>query len=400
MKYEIDKNIYYYGNHFKNNYEIRDTLRQFLSPLIKLFLVVPGIAHKSDRNTSTIISTAGSSFNQELRKKGYRVQFPDFSKNHIPYYFGNLNSLWKYENLKRTFRRGRLTDILSNDFIKRVIVYKNVLKRLIIKQNVAALFVANDMAFLEKLLIQIFKELGKPSIVFLHGWPSRYNSIDDNRADYLAVWGEKIKANYVNAGVDGTKIIVTGHPDYSAITCNSLRNTHDDILIITNTITQTPENSDRLILQDRGMLIYYLLSIQQVLKTMGIKSVRYRPHPSENAQWYERNIDTSFFKLDWDNLTHSLRRSTLIIGPISTVILDSVKAGVNYVVYEPLRNNLTVKNFELCPPFDKSEDCLTVANNENDLYNVLKEKRQLNLSMLLGYAGTRWDITKIMKIIE
>ena len=74
----------------------------------------------------------------------------------------------------------------------------------------------NSMNYpMERMAIDAGKEMGIPTVVFLHGLPARYNKIDDNRANYLCVWGEGIKEQYINVGVDPDKILITGHPSFS-----------------------------------------------------------------------------------------------------------------------------------------------------------------------------------------
>jgi hypothetical protein len=228
--------------------------------------------------------------------------------------------------------------------------------------------------------------------------PTRYNAIDDNRADYLLVWGEKIKECYIRAGVDEKKIFVIGNPGFSVKPNNSLRNSLESILVITNCISPFPENSDKVILQDRGNLLTYLYSIQNVLQRFGVKKVRFRPHPFENSSWYEKNVDNNFFILDRDKLSISLEKTSLVIGSSSTVLLDALAHGVNYIVYEPIVDQLTLKNFRLVPPFDKSDARIVVATNEEELYNNIKSKNIIDPSVIKDYLGNEFNIDKVCSL--
>ncbi len=72
-----------------------------------------------------------------------------------------------------------------------------------------------------------------------------------------------------------------------------------------------------------GDIILYLYRIQKVLTAFGVRSVRLRPHPSENRNWYTKYFDPNFFKLNPYDLETSMKKATLVIGPSSTVFIES-----------------------------------------------------------------------------
>jgi len=252
---------------------------------------------------------------------------------------------------------------------------------------------------MERIAIKVFKEIQKPSFLFSHGLPARYSSIADDRTDYLIVWGEKIKQHYIANGYSSNKIYVSGHPYYQALKKKELRFSLNNILVITKPLPGTQPYNDRSIYFDRGNLILYLYSIQTVLRKFGIKSVRFRPHPSENGLWYLQYIDTDFYQLDNDNLIDSLNKSYLIIGSTSTVILEAIYYGVNYVVYEPAINGVTLNGLPVVPPFDGTDSRLPVAKNEDELYSIIKDKITVDISIWNDYIKTPFDISFIKTLI-
>ena len=398
IKYELDKRMYLCGNHFKANNEKYSSIKFYVYLFIKIIFVLLNklLKRKSDR--SVIISSAYSHFNDELRKLGYKVVFPELNIGNRHNYFGNIRILLKYEYIKRGFRKENLNTIINDNFKGRINDLRSDLIKYLISHNVKALFVANDMAFLEKMLIDIFKEIRKPSYVYLHGLPSRYNHTDDNRADYLLVWGNKIKENYIRSGVRENKILSIGHSFYKNISKNKLRFEYSDILIITQSIPGAPEDSEQLLLQDRGNILYYLWTIKDVLTKLKVTSVRFRPHPSENPKWYLNNLDNKFFQLDKSPLYKSLQAATLVIGPTSTVFLEAIQNGVNYLVYEPCIQGRNLKNQTLFPPFDGLDPRIPVAKNQDDLYNYLVSQCPVDVSIYNELVGQPLDSNSIKNL--
>jgi len=229
--------------------------------------------------------------------------------------------------------------------------------------------------------------------------PGRYNSFDDNRSDFLIVWGEKIKENYINVGVNPNKIYVSGHPYYKTLNTLNLKFSFDDILVLNNSIDGA-HHSDGIIMGDRGNSILYLFSIERELKRLGVKSVRFRPHKEENIDWYYKFINDDFFKPDVNNFSESLKRSTLIIGPTSTVFLESIYYGVNYLVYEPSNEGKNLLNQQLVPPFDGSDSRTPVAKTEDDLKYVLKNKTKVDTSIFSDYISSPFDLSFVKNLIE
>lgn len=72
------------------------------------------------------------------------------------------------------------------------------------------------MTAINRIAISACKNVGVKSMIYLHGLPAgSYNAIDNNRADYLCVWGDRMKELCVNAGVNANKVIVMGNAKYS-----------------------------------------------------------------------------------------------------------------------------------------------------------------------------------------
>ena len=141
--------------------------------------------------------------------------------------------------------------------------------------------------------------------------------------------------------------------------------------------------------------------IQTVLEYFGVKNVRFRPHPSEDINWYLKYIDNDFFMPDLQSIDKSINESTLIIGPTSTVFLESINSGVNYIVYEPkLANGLGLDGYEIISPFDGSDINVPVANDILSLKSIILKKQFVNPKMLSEYLNIKFNPDIILDKIE
>lgn len=401
LKFELDKHIYYYGEHFKvplesSSWTRGDRLKGDIKRMLVYFRSLLGVPAAKGRKR--IVSNAYFGLNRELRGRNFDVHSPPWSLYKDP---ERLNEFSAWDNCDRiscSFDHSDFREILSEQFRERLSLLKGTLKEFFVRHNVSALIVPNDLSYFENSSIRIFRELCRPSFVFLHGLPSRYNAIDDNRADYLIVWGEQIKQHYVTAGVDPAKIIVSGHPKYKGKNrIPSLRFGLDDVLLITKSIPWAHIINSHPIISDRGNAVLYLLYIETVLRGLGVQSVRLRPHPSENRRWYLRFLDPDFFKLDPYPFSESMHRASLVIGPTSTVFLEALWAGVNYVVFEPSLQNVDMINYELVPPFDGSDKRVPVASTMEELRFMLSGRIMTDPAVLDSYISTPFDPSEICR---
>jgi len=311
----------------------------------------------------------------------------------------NLDIFLRTEKIKNKLRNSNFNELLQKDFLVEIDQFEEKLSLLFQKRKIKSLFVPNDVSFFENISIHLCKQIGIPSFIFLHGLPGRYNNIDENRSDYLIVWGKRIKENYIKAGLSPDKIFISGHPYYKQIHLDPLKFSFENILVLTKSLNGA-QHSDGVILGDRSNLLLYLFSIERILKRFGVNSVRFRPHPSENENWYLKFINKDFYVFDKGNLQQSILNSTLIIGPTSTVFLESLYCGVNYVVYEPALNNIDLINCPLVPPFDGNDSKVPVSKDEAEFEYILKSKSGVNPSCISDYITTPFDLSFVKDLIK
>lgn len=404
LHFNLNNEIYSFGFQFKNPSEYKKSIKD----LLKFKIIHFGIRTyallfsciKRNPETNVILSSAYFNVNIKSEFKDYIILSP-------PWIFGKNQKYFEYSFFKETLLvrsklSGDFKELINSDFISLAKRYKISFKNYILKYKITALFLPQDVGFFEKIAIDVFKELNLPTFNFIHGLPGIYNDIDYNRTDYLVVWGESIKNNFINAGFNASKIIVSGHPKYNNIPSSigkKLRFELHDILVLTKSLNGS-QFSDRVILGDRSNLIYYLLSIKKVLEKFGVKKVRLRPHPSENIDWYYKYIDREFFIYDNNDLKSSLINSSLVIGGTSTTFLEALIEGVNYVVYEPLVHDFLIDGFRPVAPFDGSEVKVPVSQSEEELIEILTKKVSVDLTVLDDYIKREFNTSAILNLLK
>ncbi|MFH1618675.1 MAG: hypothetical protein ABIG11_02105 [bacterium] len=402
LKFELDRRIYSYGAQFAYPYErsaverrlaaARSVFREAVLPFKKTGAEAPG-----GSSAVRISSNAYFGFSSALAEQGFSVFNAPWAMGR-----GELGDAGLYRRIRavRSFlETADFKGLLTAEFAAEMRGLKTGLKEYYQRAGITALVVPFDQPVFERLAIKIFKELGKPSFISLHGLPGRYNNLDDNRTDYLLVWGEKIKEYYARAGIAPEKIHVTGHPSYKTLTAGAPRFSPGNVLVISKSIGGAQHSAEE-ILSDRGNSVLYLYSAQRALNKIGVRKARLRLHPSESARWYRRFLDDKFFAIDKEPLPASLARSSLVIGPTSTVFLESLLAGVNYLVYEPAVNGLDTVNYPLVPPFDGTERDVPVAQTEEALQTMLNARACVDSGALAGYIKTPFDLSIVAKLVS
>ena len=398
LKFELDKRIYYYGAQFAYPAErsslarrlgdVKSAIKETIQPLKRSRVRAGGAAK--------ISSNAYFSFNAALSEQGFGVMPAPWNMLR-----GELGDAALYGRIKRArsvLDTGDFKDLIGAEFAADVKELKAGLADYYRRMGTAALIVPYDLPFFERLAIKIFKELKRPSFISLHGLPGRYNSLDDNRTDHLLVWGDKIKEYYSRVGIPPEKIHVTGHPSYRTLTVNAPRFSSDRILVVSKSMAGAQHSAEE-ILSDRGNSVLYLYSLQRALKKAGVRQARLRLHPSESARWYGRFLDEKFFVPDKAPLPVSLAKASLVIGPTSTVFLESLLAGVNYLVYEPAINGLDTVNYPVVPPFDGTERGIPAARTEEELEKMLRDKTCVDPAVIGGYIKTPFDISFLADLV-
>ena len=91
----------------------------------------------------------------------------------------------------------------------------------------------------------------------------------------------------------------------------------------------------------------------------------------------------------------------MVIGPTSTVFLESLIYGVNYIVFEPrLENGNCLSNFPVIAPFNGEDTKVPSAKTEKELYYNLSNNVTVDTSILKDYVETSFNPNLILDKIE
>ena len=249
------------------------------------------------------------------------------------------------------------------------------------------LFVGNDEYFISKLFIDAFKSMHIPTYNWSHGIEAAVGL--EMRTDYKLVWGDKLKDNLIKDGKKEEAILISGNINYfDSANLTAFRNSLDDVLVLTSvTIGHVRHvwDYEQFGKWDRSLLITYIYSVEKVLKSLGVKHARLRPHPMNNKLWVDKFIDTDFFSMDNLSLEMSLERATLAIGPTSSTFVEALRKGVTYLVYEPGGGRKGMTDIPLVKPFDGSDPNIKVAFTEEGLKELIVSKYSYNKNVLDNY---------------
>ena len=418
IQYELDRRVYCYGNQQKISFEktrwrYNVIFSAILEFLIYLYfrLTTFFLTENKKKFNNNVLSTAYHGFNEILKKNQYSILGTPWviskNKNKLNFFDFVKITIFKVKLLSSDFNY-----LISPEFSSKIEVIKLIIGTYISTNKIKGIFLPQDVGFFEKLIIDEARKKGIPSFVILHGAALRYgNTLNDNRADYLCVFGQVLKQKLVESGFMPNKIIISGHPKYSLLKLPiNLRNDHIDVMVATKPLPGSPVEiaehlkgraRDTNRLKDRGNLILYLMEVQMALLSIGVNKARLRIHPSESSLWYLKFIDTNFFSIDKLSLLESLEKSSLIIGPSSSLFFDSIFSGVNYMVYEPVYDDgLDILNDPVGYPFNGGDDGIPVAKNVDELIGLLKSKSSVKLNSIEKYISPNFDIKQVLDILK
>ncbi|MBD5331389.1 MAG: hypothetical protein HDR77_11460 [Bacteroides sp.] len=403
FKVELDWFIYNYGDHISPTHK-RKPKQSLKTSIYKLFQYYypSNPIQKENSQQKRILSSLyyGTETLEELGFKTYSSIFQPVGWKDI---IKDRTTTNLQKRIKSIIKSGKFTDLFNPSLFQELELNKNRLIEIYRNYDLRGLLLFTDQYFESKYLIDIFRQLDRPSFIFSHGLPGIYSPDVDHRSDYLMVWGEKIKENYIHlTGMDSEKIKVVGNAKYPEIPKNlGLRSSLDDVLVIPISSVLWHQHEWGLPqLVDRSMTILYLYQVQQVLQKLGVKTARFRPHPSIDSEWVFGFLDKKFYKPDPLPLQESFNRSSLVIGATSTTFLESLLNGVNYIIYEPTdANGCDLLRSKKVPPFDGSVPGLEIANTPDELTYLIQSHYQSDPKVLDGYLQPL-DLSCLKKLIK
>lgn len=345
------------------------------------------------------LSQSSSTFDTHFMRYGYSVDRVVWApKRKIPSRF-RLGILISYFRIHWRFHFSPRGYLIDRKFVDEVSRLKEQIVELVLEEQYSFLFVSEDLNFDARLLIAVFDQIGKPSFLMAHGgMQSFYGNGMDERTSYLCQWGQLQVDGFVENGYDAARILNVGHPSYVKKK-GALRSSLDSVLVLTRSCTGARIEEGKEI-EDRGKAIAYMLELQRSLQSLGIERVRYRPHPVEESDWYSQYLDPEFFTLDNDSVEVSLNKSSLVLGPISTMMVDAVCRGVNYVIYEPVEEAKNILGATTMSPMLSRPADYPWAKSREELESTLKQGRKISKDGVDALLNDNFEADLVKEKIE
>lgn len=404
LKIEFDRQIYTFHYNAASVNKKKTRLDRFKDKYTTVKNYAEIVAeNKTDLpNRQNVLSFIEFPIAKNLDDLGLHPLSPSWNRVEGSTILGDLKTISWFRRIHKTVKSGNLKQFLNPEFHEDFLSIQDHLIEQYRKYNIRALLLRSDVYYMSKFALDLFNQMQLPTFIFTHGLPAIYSLEVDNRSDYLMVWGEKMRQNYIDVGFDPAKIKVVGHPSYQNVPkSQDLSNNFSDVLVIPVSASLGHQNEyERTVLMDKSATVLYLYKVQKVLEKLGVSKARFRVHPSINRNWIYSFVDQNFYSVDTASLHDSLNRTSLVIGATSTVFLEALIHGVNYIVYEPKdEKGLSMLNTTLVPPFDGSDTKVQTADDEYQLERKLVEKALTDYTIVHDYIQD-FDISVLKEILD
>lgn len=399
-KYEFDKHLYYYGAHFSSGYDrvtpgrniadYQEKLLQFcakLQPAIEAELAAKRVPASAQ---PCVFSNAYFGWEHPLAERGVRLIASPWTAAEPD----NLlaNALFNQCRAVNELFRSSMAIFYRTDFHAALQAVAGNLERYYALHPARAILMPYTLGFFEGISTDIFRRLGKPVFLCIHGVPARFDWWErgEHPVDYLVVWGEAMKRRIVERGRPADSVLVSGHPEYSGRTFPKPSSSLNRVLVLGFAQNGAPP-LDVPHYHDRSLGLDYAWRVQSCLEKLGVKRALFRPHPSESGDWYRSQLDPDFFDIDTARpCAEALREASIVIGPTSTVAIDAVVAGVSYVCFWPSLPHYNPAGhayYDPDLPFDGSDPRFPVAGSETELVELLQRGATIDPAALSDYVA-------------
>ncbi len=400
LEYGIDNSVFYQGPVFKISRSsqkisfVKNILRQVL---LRMFAPRDNASNVSGAASLRGLSQTSYCYDERIECPETQIARVFWAPKLKAKIWGELDLLIRYWRIKYTllFKYGE--HLICPDFISEIVRFRTLVSERISKSNFQFLLVSEDMTFESRLLIDVFKEKGKPTFLLSHGGiHSFYGRGMDNKTHFVGQWSEVQVSGFVKAGYDPDRFFVTGHPLYTSFP-KKLKFSLESVLVLTKSIQGTSLLSS-IHSEDRGRAITYMLLVKSILQSLGVERVRFRPHPSENPQWYSKFFD-GFYIQDTDPLAASLEKATLVIGPLSTTIIDSLSSGVNYCLFDPVSDGVNIFEGNIASALEGFGELFPWTSTPEELRSVLINKKSVDIDFAFKLCNPGFDFEEVRRRI-
>jgi len=222
-------------------------------------------------------------------------------------------------------------------------------EKMILKWNISVLFVYADTPTFERMLCLIAKKHCLLTAVIQHGFKDYPQDLDMDTVDYVLVWSEETKRDYLSLRHNEYKGIITGNPLFEAyIRTEESMVYNRAILILAHSFYNLSNFS-----QYSHQEVYLRTAINFVKKTFPDYEIIFRPHPGEELAVYQKYIfpklkEFEDVEIDTERpIDKSFKRCSIVICANSTGGIEAFLAGKTVYV-------INVSNRRFNYPFDEA----------------------------------------------
>lgn len=219
--------------------------------------------------------------------------------------------------------------------------YRNVLKELICLKPEAVLL-STDAYENHMLIAQAAKKLMITTALIPHGVYSwgypEYKSGADKLFDYYFAFGKKDLLDYKDQGVEAVNMSISSFPYFSRF----LPRTHRKNDIYQKALILPLDFNNICPSEQIGHCLDYIYSVIKLLKELNIETIGIKGREDyvfKLLDFHGKHLNILQEKIpllsDGDAFSETIKNADIVIGPISTAIIEAGLLGIDYYIFYP-----------------------------------------------------------------
>ena len=219
----------------------------------------------------------------------------------------------------------------------------------------------------------------------------KYNRISDGNGGctQLQVWSNATKSFYINQGIEPSKIVITGNPFYKNVNYEKfVIRKEKKIVFAVSDLVET-----RIMTKQDSIQLFEIIC--STFNQYPDVRLIIKPHPSDDLKTYHSSLQkfNSRIEISYDDISHVLQNSDLLITTISTTAIEAISCGKPVIIFFPnIEKIVDLNTF----PYDLIEknivlyatDSITLKNQYEKIINgkFFVDKNEVE-KMLKQYFG-------------
>lgn len=393
IQYEIARKLMHFGQHFTGPLDRPSSTARLLKKQVCQAVLRVAATRQPPRTHQIafpVISNAYGAFNEQLRTAGRHIMSPPWERESVLTFWKEPSLQQECISIRDRLNAASVGDLLGPQWAALLNQLRKRFADYLARLRPLAVVVPFDLPLFENVLLLAASDVGVKSFTALHGLPGVITPRDNFRGDYFLVWSNRIKRLYKSHGFHEDRIIVTGHPLYGGAHPRPVQTSVANPLVLSQSV-QGARLTGLMDHRHRECIAAHALLAQIALQRCGVSTAILRPHPGHSVSWVKSVVDQSFYTVERSSLSEALTKASVVIGPVSTVLLDALAADRNYVVFEPELSHDKGILPQLIPPFDSDGGKVPLARSVMELVDILKSNVTCDASLLNEWAGPKFS---------